>query len=449
MRVLPILLAALAAPAETTFPRGQTIAQVSCLGDPSISYALYLPRGYREDRTWPVLFGFSPAGVGRQPVELFKAAAEQLGFILVGCNGARNGPSGPILKVQAAVWADLVQRFPLAPRRAYAAGFSGGARMAMRMADDHPEAFAGVISFGAFSPSRNPDPLRSMGWVLACGEEDYNHWEVRDGVESLRKRSARVFATDHRGGHRWPLARTCTESLVFLQLLAMDRNLVAEDPGLRADFLARGRAAAEAAEAEAEPLRALRLWENLAAGFPASAEGRLAAARIAVLEKLPAVKAELKLEASFRARRYGGLSLRGSDDPVGALNRMRERLRQAPPAEARNLRRLLNGEAARYFEAALQAMEGKAWDRAARDLESQAALSDREPLPCLYLAAVHCQQGRPDQAMQDLREACRRGHRSTPPLREWNLLACLRDRPDFQRLLAELDTAPAGDGSTR
>jgi hypothetical protein len=213
---LLLLLMPLAAGATEPWPIGQVIPKVACLDAPTFSYALYLPKGYRNDQAAPVIFGFSPGGMGREPVDLFIAAADRFGFILVGSNDARNGDRQLILNAQAALWKDVHDRFKVDPKRSYSVGFSGGARMALYLAEDHAREFAGVISFGAFGTGRTASGMGDLGFVLACGEEDFNHWELLHGSRSLRSQSRKVFEDRYPNGHSWAPEAFCMESLAFL-----------------------------------------------------------------------------------------------------------------------------------------------------------------------------------------------------------------------------------------
>jgi poly(3-hydroxybutyrate) depolymerase len=145
--------------------RGKVIPEVTCLKAPGQTYALYLPPAYAPERKWPIVFGFAPDANGRRPVTLLKDAAEKYGYILAGSNRARNGPSPPIREATEAMWEDANARFSLDPRRGYATGFSGGARMAMVMALERPDRFAGIIPCGAFMPGGHGyrDIIKELG----------------------------------------------------------------------------------------------------------------------------------------------------------------------------------------------------------------------------------------------------------------------------------------------
>src|SRR4030095_14348544 len=73
-------------------PRGQLIEAVTCLGDASQTYALYIPSTYSPDSTWPALMAFHPSARGRGIVEKYQAAAGRYGHVVAGSNNSRNAP---------------------------------------------------------------------------------------------------------------------------------------------------------------------------------------------------------------------------------------------------------------------------------------------------------------------------------------------------------------------
>ena len=63
-------------------------------------------------------------------MERFQEAAEKHGYLVAGSNNSRNGLFEPSLAAMDAMWRDTHSRFRIDARRRYAAGFSGGARVA-------------------------------------------------------------------------------------------------------------------------------------------------------------------------------------------------------------------------------------------------------------------------------------------------------------------------------
>src|SRR3989454_1955839 len=153
-----VLLVSLSPSAQATqqtnaIPKGQIVERMECLSDSSQSYALYLPSNYTPDRKWPILYALDPGARGKTPVEHFKEAAEKYGWILAGSNNSRNGPWRRAAEAWSAMTKDTLQRFSIDDNRVYVTGFSGGARVALQLAQLCQDCLAGVIASGAGFPA--------------------------------------------------------------------------------------------------------------------------------------------------------------------------------------------------------------------------------------------------------------------------------------------------------
>src|SRR5262245_39197634 len=116
--VLIIAQTAYCQPATPSLPaKGQIVESVASIDNPNQTYALYLPSNYTATRSWPILISLDPSAHGSVPVEHFKEAAEQYGWIVVGSNSSRNGPLAPTTDAMNAIWRDLHQRFAVDDRR--------------------------------------------------------------------------------------------------------------------------------------------------------------------------------------------------------------------------------------------------------------------------------------------------------------------------------------------
>src|SRR5205085_8176527 len=155
--------------------KGQVIDKVICASSPTNSYALYLPSNYEPTRKWPILYAFDPGARGKTPVERFKEAAERFGWIVVGSNNSLNASVQSSIDAWNAITRDTTARFAVDDNRAYAAGFSGGARMALLIASQCKECLAGVIAGGAgFPVGIEPADTMHFALFLMAGTDDFN-----------------------------------------------------------------------------------------------------------------------------------------------------------------------------------------------------------------------------------------------------------------------------------
>src|SRR5262249_28779099 len=249
-------------------PTGALVQKLTCSQDPTQSYAAYVPSGYNDGTAWPILYCFDPGAQGAMPVEAFRDGAEKYGYIVVGSNNSRNGPMAIASAAINAVWKDTHARFNIDDTRIYAAGFSGGARVACQFGYALAGKVAGVVACGAGFPT-NIFPSRSTPFVLfsTVGNADFNYPEVVrlartvDSVGVANK--LRVFD----GPHQWAPKDLCSESIEWMQLQAMKSGKLEKKAAFIDEVFARELGAAQAYEASAKHYEAYLGYEALIKDF--------------------------------------------------------------------------------------------------------------------------------------------------------------------------------------
>ena len=205
-----------------SIPQGELIEKVTCARDPSQSYALYLPRNYEKSRKWPVLYAFDPGARGRVPVERFKDAAEQFGWIVVGSNNSRNASIQSSIDAWNAIIRDTTDRFSIDDTRAYATGFSGGARVALTFATQCKNCLAGVIAGGAaFPPGIEPAPTMQFTIFGIAGVDDFNFPEMKELDEKLTRLNVSHQIEIWDGRHEWFPSSVATDAVAWMELTAV------------------------------------------------------------------------------------------------------------------------------------------------------------------------------------------------------------------------------------
>jgi hypothetical protein len=208
--LLTTLLCAAALAAQTAPP----IKQIEVAGHPGQSYWMFVPSTYTPDRAWPMLYCLDPGARGRVPVERFAAAAETAGVLVAGSNNSRNGPMGPVQEAVNLMFGDTHARFAIDDSRIYAAGHSGGSRVALQWAlNGH---IAGVVACGAaFEPPGTPKGVNFRIFAVT-GYDDFNHNEIYRMSRELARRNVPNRFAEFEGGHEWMPASLAAEALGFL-----------------------------------------------------------------------------------------------------------------------------------------------------------------------------------------------------------------------------------------
>ena len=238
-----------------------------CPRQPGQSYALYLPSNYSAAQRWPIIYLFDPLARGSVPMEFMKDAAERYGFILAGSNNSQNGPWKPEFDAAQAMVDDTHMRFPIDDGRVYFSGFSGGARVAARIAM-FCKCAAGVMLNGAGFPSGEPPTRDSTFAVFASvGNADYNYPEVTHLDRSLDALGFPHALRYFDGPHRWAPEPVMDNALAWFRITAMKQNREPRDASFIASQKDAAKARAQSFEKSGDLYSAMLEYVQAAATF--------------------------------------------------------------------------------------------------------------------------------------------------------------------------------------
>jgi dienelactone hydrolase len=440
-----------------TLPKGTVVESVAVREDTSQSYALYLPAAYAPERRWPLLICFDPLARGKLPVERFRKAAEEYGMILVGSNNSRNGLDGAtVSKYLSSLWADAHERFSIDDARVYAAGFSGGARLATGFASNCRGCVAGVFASGAGFSSGSP-PTQPLPFALfgAVGYDDFNFGEMRELQKALDAAgSASVFETFD-GGHEWPPEEVCRRALAWFRLRAMrDGPLAREEKFIDAQLASR-LADAERRLAGKEYVDAYEGYLAVVRDFRGLRDVSAVADNAARLKSSSGLKSELQTEAELARRQTQAASeirtlwtkrAEGDETPTPrqeARDRLADRRKKSALAEDSSERRLSRRV---LFELLIGAYESanaavsrrKDYEAAAADLELARAVEPKDANLAYELARVYALGGQKRPALQALEEAVGLGFKDGGRLTSDAAFASVSRESRFQKIVSTL-----------
>jgi dienelactone hydrolase len=276
-------------------PAGRIIDVVKCEADPSQSYALYVPSNYSGTRRWNVIFAMDPGARGRIPVAQFQVAAETYGYIVAGSNNSRNGSWNNSLLAVQAMAADIGKRFVIDSKRMYAAGMSGGARVAMQVALATNQ-MAGVIASSAGYPDSEPRKSVPFAIFATAGTEDFNYLELRKLDRALKSPH---YLAIFEGGHGWLSSDLAVEAIEWMEIQAMKSGRRPKDDALLEKIFAKRVTQLAAESGDAAALLAV---EGLVSDFEGLKDVSGYAAREAALRRQKTVLEALKKERSEEQR---------------------------------------------------------------------------------------------------------------------------------------------------
>lgn len=213
--------------------KGKVIKKIVCNGNESHSYSVYLPSNYTSEKKWPVLYCFDPSARGSVAVEQFKSAGEQYGYIIIGSNNSQNGPNIPINDIVKNMVKDSQTKLSIDDNRVYAAGLSGGARIASLVANASKGYIVGVIACsGGFPPDLKPSRSIPFIFFSTAGTEDFNFTELNQLHRTLDEFSIPNKLEIFEGGHVWAPEEVTIQAVEWLEIQAMKTGKKAKNDTL-------------------------------------------------------------------------------------------------------------------------------------------------------------------------------------------------------------------------
>ncbi len=272
----------------------------------SLSYALYIPTKFRQDKKWPVIFSFDPVARGRLGISPFLDTAEEYGLIIACSNNTQNNTTyDENVKSFEGLVTHLSSILPLEEDKVFVAGFSGGARLATTIAVLSEGLIKGVIACGAGFAS-NPlyyPTKRNLTYIGVVGERDFNYFEMRDNRAYLSERYIDNELIVFSGDHRWPpspIMRVAVELL--LKKRVVDRLDEQEKQALAEKFYKNHYQLASVFENEGKVNLAEAHYQQILRNYKSHYDLDSVKTKARALRKLDAFKQYRRSEANIRLK---------------------------------------------------------------------------------------------------------------------------------------------------
>jgi tetratricopeptide (TPR) repeat protein len=440
--------------------RGTVVSTLACLDDPTQSYAVYLPSQYTPDRAWPIIYAFDPFARGQAAVEVYKDAAEKYGYIVVGSNNSKNGPSALQLGAAQALWLDTHKRFAIDKNRVYTTGLSGGARVATSFAlYCYTCAVAGVIAHGAGYPimQTQKQPANDhFAYYGIVGDADLNYPEMMALRKKKDEAGAACKVKIYPGPHQWAPPEIVDGAVAWLELKAMQAGTEKTDSAFVHKTFESTQAEAAQAEQHGDALSQYYALRSLVQDFKGLEDTTPFESKLVQVKSSKALRGaehkqegEIELQTSLTATASSELAQLAVADPDAQVG-----LGQHIATVMSDLRRRADskgGDHAVYsrafsqlwiqgLEAGQDAFRENRLSQATAYFKLMAEASPDQAWPLLLLAEASVRAGNKKAALKAIEQAVQRGLKHAATLTQDPELQPLASDPAFQRIVQGLST---------
>ena len=445
------------------FTVGSVAERVAAATDSSNHYALFIPSIYESDRALPVVFIMDPRGRALVALELFRPAAEQLGYLLLSSYETLSDADSAYAVNDRALSAMLVDaqvRFGADASRLYLAGFSGTAHYAWDVAASLDGHLAGIIGAGdgltmnSIEAAGVPKMTRPPVYYGTAGTDDFNYEGARNRDLALDDTSIPHRFVMFDGGHSWPPEEVAGDAMMWIHLRAMQSGIARLDTAFVDSLFDGSLRQARNLERDGRLADAYRRYREIANDFDGLHDVAVVRRQLGLLGLNARTKRQMARRADL-SRRFTLYTLRmhevadsfrdsstiPSESYVAQALQFDELSAQASgsadPDSAAAARRMLAAAFVRFsFYEARNYFEERDFEKAAGVLRVARTIRPEMPVNCLRLARAEAQLGRHDAAI-DAVQCAVRGGVEAESLKYDPLLEPIASDPRFRRAIAE------------
>lgn len=243
-------------PSDTLAAAQENPKIFNCKEDSLVKYLLYLPE--KPKAKTPLLLFFDPSGNAGIPVIKYKEIADKMGVAIAGSMNSRNGQTvGQSVYFGKTIIKDIIKNNNIDSNRIFVAGFSGGARVATRLAEMNPEIKAVIGNSAGFENTSGYFP--SFGFVGIGGSADMNMLELVNLHKYLRGSKTPHMLLMFDGIHEWAPKNDMAKAMLWLLCLTKSESAAT----LLQEMEVSSRALADSLEKQGDLLKAATEWETL------------------------------------------------------------------------------------------------------------------------------------------------------------------------------------------
>ena len=199
---------------KDSFETGVVIPSIALRNNADETFALYLPKIFKDSINPHCIIFFDPHGDGAIPVEKYKALAENKDFILIGSNFSRNENAFENnLKHAEHLTQEVITRLHPFNSQVNFCGFSGGAKVALTEGPWIEEVSHVIYTGAVIQPQKANHAFKLLG---IAGNRDMNYTDLVSFYKSSQGTPYAHDLIEWNGKHEWPDEKTFANAFQFV-----------------------------------------------------------------------------------------------------------------------------------------------------------------------------------------------------------------------------------------
>ena len=441
---------------DSAIQTGKVIESVVIKNHTDQSYAVFLPSNYTTEKSWPTVFCLDPRGRGKVAIDRFVSAAEKYGYVVFCSNNSRNGLNwSTIGDIFSNFWDDAHARFNIDEKRTYAAGFSGGSRLASTFASRCRGCLAGVIGSGAGYPGDIlPDAKTPFAYFGIIGVDDFNFGEMWQLEKKLSKLEAPYHFENFSGGHEWAPKENIDNALAWLILQAMKSGSTPVDQKFVEDQFQRRVASAEQQLTNENAVDAYNSLASIFRDFQDLRDVKSLALRADQINKSEAFKKEARAEEDLyqkQLREAGEIRMlwtkapdpeetgTGRFDAMARLSEWKKKKELPNDTRDRRLaRRIISHLLIESYETSQSSLRNNDFTAALANYQLVKEIDPKNSNIYYEIARVQALKRQKKAALEALEQAVSLGFKDLERVKAEDAFSTLATEPRFQKLLSTI-----------
>ncbi len=212
-----------------TLDRGRVIDSLK-IPESENYFSVYLPKAFTMETSWPILFGFDSSGLANRVSRLYKAAAEENGYVIVTSNFPKSLDTKQKNDYAISLMNYIFSVFPIQKKRVYVTALNEDAKLISLLPIAYDEDIFGVIALeNSYMYDSSLKIKDNFSYIGIVNTSNFRYKEFLKNKKYLRRKGVKAEVFNYEGKLRSPSPQLLQKALSTFTLHAMDKGVIPHD----------------------------------------------------------------------------------------------------------------------------------------------------------------------------------------------------------------------------